>query len=56
MNDTELAALTILVDQETQMMDNTNKDRLRGGYALAYPDYGYYWYLLEAELKKRGKI
>lgn len=54
MNDAELTALAILVNQETEMMDNANRDRLRDGYALAYPDYGHYWSLLEAELKRRG--
>ena len=56
MTDTELAALTALVNQETQMMDNVNKERMSNGYAIAYPDYGYYWSLLEAELRKRGTI
>ena len=54
MRETELAALVALVNQETVLMDSENHFRLRDGVALAYDNYGYYFGLLEAELKKRG--
>jgi hypothetical protein len=55
MTDAELIALAALVNEETQILDNENKDRLRNGYSpLLYR--GEYNLLLEKELRDRKVI
>ena len=56
MNDIELEALTEIVRAETDMMRFANEDRMREGYALAYPNCGDYWNVLRDELLKRGIV
>lgn len=56
MTDEELLALTALANQETTIINSVNQDRLRNNFALAYDDYGHYFYLLEQELKRRGIV
>lgn len=58
MNDTELAALTALVESDRFLMDADNESRRRNDYAPAY-DGGVKWESrdkLEAELQHRGII
>lgn len=56
MTNEELLALTALVNHESQNYYAVNKDRIRDGYSLAYPDVSDNYLKLQRELKKRGCI
>jgi len=60
MNDTELAALTMLVRAEIGAMEATNTARTHGGQAVAYQDDSFLSLdcvkCLEAELRNRGVL
>lgn len=58
MNNTELSALTALVDADRLTMQATNADRKRHGFAMAYDD-AVAWPArdaLEAELTRRDIV
>lgn len=58
MNDTELAALTALLNSQALEMHDVNQDRLRNGFALAYDGMGEWPErdTLTNELKRRGVL
>ena len=56
MSDAELIALAAVVNQQTVLMDATNRFRERNGNGVAYTDdqYTHEWWKLVAELERRG--
>ncbi|MFA5572558.1 MAG: hypothetical protein WDA42_05580 [Candidatus Bathyarchaeia archaeon] len=56
MLDSELIALTALVNQETLIMAAENKEREMNNYAMAYINYGDYCNKLIEALQERGII